>query len=309
MHRYSANTTGAIYMMLSMAGFVLNDAMMKLVFAQLGLFQAITLRGAMAFVLMFLLCWLSGGLRLSRGIGETIGQKMLILRTIGEVGGTFFFLTALQHMPIANVTAVLQVLPLTITFAAALFLGEKVGWRRYGAIAVGFVGVLFILKPGTSDFNFFAIYALIATGFITMRDLATRQMPDFVPSTFISLITAGAVLGFGLLGSLTETWVAVGPASWGLLAGAASILMCGYLFSILAMRHGEVSFVAPFRYSILLWALLIGAFVFDEIPDAWALFGAALVVGSGLFSFHRERLLARKLAISTASSAASSLSQ
>lgn len=294
----SANSRGAIFMMLSMAGFVFNDALMKLVLVDIALFQAIFVRGIFSTLLMVILCWRLGALRLRGGFAATLLDRMVLLRTLGEVGGTFFFLTALSHMPIANVTAVLQILPLTITFAAALFLGEKVGWRRYAAITVGLVGVLIIIRPGGSDFNWFAIYAVIATSFITLRDLATRQMPDHVQSLNVSLISAIAVLLMGAIGSAFAPWQPLSNTQFALLSGAAAILMVGYLCSILAMRSGEVSFIAPFRYTILLWSLFLGYFVFGDVPDNYALIGAFLVVGSGLFSFHRERLTARKARLS-----------
>ena len=183
--------------------------------------------------------------------------------------------------------------PLTITLGAALFLGETVGWRRYAAIIAGFLGVLLIVKPGTDGFNFFAIYALISTLFITMRDLVTRQMPRHIPSLLVSLVTAIVITTMGAIGSLFEPWQPVSGHHIALLVAAACILMVGYVCSILAMREGEVSFISPFRYSILIWALLIGFFVFGDVPDIWSSLGAVIIVASGLFTFYRERLVAR----------------
>lgn len=292
-------------MMGSMAGFVLNDTLMKLVLEDVSLFQAILVRGLFATAFMAALCWFMGSLSSSQTIKDNLTNKYLIWRSIGEVGGTFFFLSALFQLPIANVTAVLQILPLTITLAAALFLGETVGWKRYIAISIGFFGVLLIVKPGADGFNIFSIYALIATGFITLRDIATRQMPRNIPSTLVSLVTSVLVTLLGLVGSFFQPWVEIGALQLAYMIGAAAILMLGYICSILAMRDGEVSFVAPFRYSILIWALLLGYFVFGDVPDWISVIGAVLIVGSGLFSFYRERMLAKKAAISSASSSAS----
>lgn len=289
----SSNALGAIFMMLSMAGFVFNDTLMKLVAGELSLFQAILIRGVFACLFMTLLCAYMGVFRVEGGVFGVLRHRTVLLRTIGETGGTYFFLSALFEMPIANVTAVLQILPLTITLAAALFLGETVGWRRYGAIIVGFLGVLLIVKPGTEGFNFFAIYALISTGFITMRDLVTRQMPANIPSLLVSLVTAIVITAMGAVGSLFEPWQEVNGSQVLILLGAAAILMVGYICSILAMRDGEVSFVSPFRYSILIWALLLGFFVFGDVPDTWSVIGAVVIVASGLFTFYRERLVAR----------------
>lgn len=295
---FSANTLGAIFMMLSMAGFVLNDTLMKLVAGQLSLFQAILIRGVFACFFMALLCQVLGAFRVKDGILNALSHHTVWLRTIGEAGGTFFFLSALFQMPITNVTAVLQILPLTITLAAALFLGEKVGWKRYGAIIAGFLGVLLIVKPGTEGFNFYAIYAVIATLFITMRDLVTRKMPKSIPSMLVSLVTAITITLMGAIGSLFEPWTP--PTNYQILVlfFAAAILMVGYIFSILAMREGEVSFIAPFRYSILIWALVLGYLVFGDVPDTITMIGAVIVVASGLFTFYRERFVARNSATS-----------
>jgi drug/metabolite transporter (DMT)-like permease len=290
----SSNALGAIFMTLSMAGFVFNDTLMKLVAHELSLFQAILIRGVFACLFMTVLCFYMGVFKVERGVIRTLRHPTVLLRTIGEAGGTYFFLSALFEMPIANVTAVLQILPLTITLAAALFLGEAVGWRRYGAIIAGFLGVLLIVKPGTEGFNFFAIYAVISTLFITMRDLVTRKMPSNIPSLLVSLVTAIVITLMGVIGSLFEPWHPVNGSQIAILFGAAAILMFGYIFSILAMRDGEVSFVSPFRYSILIWALLLGFFVFGDVPDGWSMLGAVIIVASGLFTFYRERLVARK---------------
>ncbi len=277
-------------MMLSMAGYVLNDMFMKLVFPDVGLFQAIFIRGLFATTFMALLAWRMNVIRPPQGAWKTASQPPILWRTLSEIGATVFFLTALFNMDIANVTAVLQLLPLTITLGAALILGETVGWRRYGAILTGFLGVLLIVRPGTEGFNIFSLSALAATVCVTARDLITRKLPKDTPSVFVSLLTAGAITLMGAIGSLFTPWSSVTSTSLLYLSAAALILMAGYIFSILAMREGEVSFIPPFRYSILIWALVIGYFVFDELPDSLALTGALIVVCSGLFTFYRERV-------------------
>ena len=146
----SENARGALYMMVAMAGFVCNDTMMKLASAELTLFQAVFLRGLMASALMAALAVARG--ELMHRVAP-VDRRTLALRAVGEIGGTICFLTALFNMPIANATAILQAMPLAVTLAAALFLGERVGWRRYGAICAGFVGVLIIVRPGTDGFN------------------------------------------------------------------------------------------------------------------------------------------------------------
>ena len=127
-----------------------------------------------------------------------------------------------------------------------------------------------------------------------MRDLVTRKMPANIPSLLVSLVTAIVITAMGAVGSLFEPWQEVNGSQVLILLGAAAILMVGYICSILAMRDGEVSFVSPFRYSILIWALLLGFFVFGDVPDGWSMLGAVIIVASGLFTFYRERLVAKK---------------
>jgi len=219
---------------------------------------------------------------------------LMALRTAAEVGAAYFFLTALFNMPIANVTAILQALPLTITLAAALFFREPVGWRRMLAILVGFSGVLLIVRPGAEDFDFYALYALMAVLCVTVRDLATRRLSRETPSMFVTLLTSTATMTiFGLL-SLGVTWAPIGSREISLVGTASLFIIGGYLFSIMVMRVGEISFVAPFRYTGLLWAMLLGWVAFGEWPESLTLVGAAVVVGSGLFTLYRETKLGRK---------------
>lgn len=283
-------------MAVAMAGFVLNDTMMKLVFGNLEVFQAIFLRGLLLSLLLALLALPRGQLLHRPSPGDL---RALSLRVVGEIGSAICFLTALYHMPIANVTAIIQVIPLALTLAAALFFGEQVGWRRYSAIAVGFAGVMIIVRPGAEGFDAYALWAVVAVGFMVLRDLATRRFSPAIPSLYVALVTAVLTAAFAGLASLTEPWPAPAPRDLGLLMASASFLVFGYLFSIKAMRVGEVAFVSPFRYTILIWAIVLGIVVFGDIPDRWTLIGAAIVVATGIYTFYRERKLMRAVALGT----------
>lgn len=287
MRNLSDNVRGALFMSISMAGFALNDALIKLISAELDLFQIIFLRGIFVSLMMGLLLRQRGGLfympsRRDAGI--------MTLRAAGEIGGTLCFLTALFNMPIANATAILQALPLAVTLAAALFLGEKVGWRRYTAITLGFSGVLIIVRPGSEGFNAYALWVVAAVGFIVLRDLSTRRLSSGIPSAYVALSSSIAITAVGGLLSLTVPWQPVSAGALALLAGAAGFLFFGYLFAVMTMRVGEVSFVSPFRYSVLIWAIVLGLVFFGEVPDGWTLLGSLIVVGMGIYSFYRERL-------------------
>jgi drug/metabolite transporter (DMT)-like permease len=287
------NIRGAVFMSVAMAGFVLNDTMMKLVFARLDLFQAIFLRGLLLALLLGLLALPRRELlhRPSRG-----DRRILSLRVVGEIGSAICFLTALYHMPIANATAIIQVIPLAITLAAAMFFGEKVGWRRYSAIAVGFAGVMIIVRPGAEGFNAYAVWAVVAVGFMVLRDLSTRRLSSAIPSLYVAFVTAILTGTFAGAVALTREWQPLAPRDLGLLTASAGFLVFGYLFSIKAMRVGEVAFVSPFRYTILIWAIVLGILVFGDIPDGWTLTGAAVVVATGIYTFYRERKLLRAVA-------------
>ncbi len=280
------NTRGAGLMMIAMAAYTFNDTAMKSLAGDIPMFQAIFLRGALTTVWLFLLGRLIGGVRfnLSRK-----NWRMIALRTFCEAAATYFFLTSLFHSPIANVTAILQSLPLTVALAAALFLREPLGWRRIIAILVGLAGVLLIVRPGGDGFNAWSIYALIAVGFVTIRDLTVRKMSSDVPSLTVALVTAGAITVAGGLASVQTGWVSVDFRSGSLILTASLFIPIGYLTSVMTMRQGDIGFIAPFRYTGILWALLLGWFVFGEWPDNLTLIGAGVVVAMGMFTLYRER--------------------
>lgn len=286
----SENARGALYMTTAMAGFGLNDGLMKLAFGSLPVAQSIALRGVVASLILLLVAWRSGALRY-RPTGRE--ASVIVLRTIGEVGATASFLVALAHMPIAEATAVLQAAPLAVTMAAALFLGEKVGVRRWSAIVVGFAGVLIMVRPGSEAFSPWALLPLVTILFVTLRDIVTRRMSAATPTVFASTITAVTITTLALVAMPFEGVAPATPLTLAALAGAAGFIVFGYFFSISAMRVGDVSFVSPFRYTVLIWAIVIGLILFHEVPDAPTIVGAIIVVGAGLYTLWREQVVGR----------------
>jgi len=290
-HSSDENFRGAAFMALSMAGFVCNDAAIKWISGELTLFQILFLRGLFTIVLVGGLAQFRGELAYRPSPREV---KILALRVIGEVGAAFCFLTALFSMPLANAWAIMQAMPLTVTFGAAVFMGEKVGWRRYCAILIGFLGVMVIVRPGMEGFNSFALWAVAAVGLASIRDLATRGLPRKVPSLYITLATGIAItVAAGVCLPFTE-WHPVEAGHLGFLAGAACLLTVGYLFGVMSMRQGEIGFVQPFRYTIVIWSTGVGYLVFGDLPDFWTMVGTGIVVGMGFYTFHREQLMARR---------------
>lgn len=282
------NLRGAIFMTVSMAAFVFGDACMKTVAGIMPLWQAVALRGIFTCGGLAVLGHLTGGLRLVLPWPET---RLIGLRTLFEVGATVTFFLALVNMPFANLSAVMQSMPLALTLGATLLFREPLGWRRMTAIVVGFVGVLVIIRPGTDGFDGWSLMALLSVAFVVGRDLSTRRLPARVPSVTVAFWSAAAVSMLGLVLSLREPWQPVTPQAVALIMAAATFVVAGYLFVIKVMRVGDVSFTSPFRYTSLVWAVVLGALIFGEMPDGWSILGALIVVGSGLFTLYRERQL------------------
>ncbi len=282
------NMRGALLMTVAMAAFTMNDAFMKGLSDELPLFQSIFLRGLIVVPLMVVLCLLMGQFRFSFSRRD---WRLMLIRTGAEMGGAYLFITALFNMPIANVSAILQSLPLTVSLVAALVFREPLGWRRFTAILVGFAGVMLIVRPGGSDFNVYSLYALAAVAMVTVRDLAARRMSAEVPSTIVALVAAVGVMLMAGVGLAIEEWQPVTGQAWIQLTGAGVLIIGGYIFSVSSMRVGELGFVAPFRYTGLLVAIILGMVVFGEFPKPLTILGAAIVVMTGLFTLYRERIL------------------
>lgn len=281
---------GALFMVISMAAFTVNDSITKLVASSFNMGQVMLVRGLFATILVVAIAWHQNALRPL----STAFEPALITRVLCEALATTFFLIALAHLPLANVSAVLQALPLAVTMGAALYFGEQVGWRRWLAIATGFAGVLIVVRPGFSGFNAYALLALASVACCAVRDLATKSIPNEIPSLFISVATSVAV-------TMTGAFLVVPLGGWStpsagdltLLASAAVLLVIGYQFIIKAMREGSISFIAPFRYTALLWSLALGYAIFGDIPDTAMAVGATVVVGSGLYTLYREQIVGR----------------
>ena len=287
----SDNMKGAVFMMVSMAAFVVNDSLMKSLSGEIPLFQAIFLRGVFATLLVSALAARAGVIRWSAL--APVDRPVAFIRVCAEIGVTSCFLQALFNMPIANATAILQALPLAITLGGAIFLGEPVGWRRYLAIIAGFTGVLIIVRPGAEGFNAYSIWALGAVVFVVLRDLSTRRLSAHVPSVFAAFLASAAITVTGAVLSPTMAWQPVGTDEIVMLGAAALFLICGYLSGVMTMRVGEISVISPFRYSILIWAIILGIAVFGDVPDGWTLLGSAVVVLTGIYTFYRERKVRR----------------
>lgn len=285
------NLRGILLMVAAMGGFAIEDMFIKWAAAGLPTGQILLMLGVFGTPVFAAMARAEGG----RFFSRDFLHPALLWRNFGEMAGTFGFITALALTPLTTATAIFQAGPLAVTLGAALFLGEKVGWRRWTAILVGFAGVMIIIGPGLEGFQLASLWSVLAVAGLSIRDVATRRIPERITTAQVSAwgFVAVAVLGAMML-------AVTGGARWpsgaqaGYIGGALVFGIAAYWAITQAMRRGEVSVVTPFRYSRLVYAMVIGMVVFGERPDLWTLAGSALIIGSGLYSFARERLRARR---------------
>lgn len=279
------NRRGIRLMVAAMACFIVNDTLVKFASQSLPAGQIIFLRGLMATALV---------LAVLRATGVPLVPRRLAGRWVATRAGldalaTLTYLVSLFNLPIANATAINMATPLFITVVAVLWLRHRVGPRQWLAIAAGLAGVLLVIQPRADGFNAYAWLCLCATVLNALRDVVTLRIPRDVPSIVVTLATSVAVTALAGAVSLLQGWA---PLHWNelaLLAAAAVFLAGGYQLIIRATRAGDLSVVAPFRYSGLLMAVLIGWVVWGDVPNALAWAGIALVLGAGLYLLQSER--------------------
>ena len=267
-----------------MTFFIANDALVKQVSATLPGFQLIFIRGLMATGLIAIMAQAMGHLKNWR----LMLNRMLWVRGVIDAVASMTFLTALFHLPLGNATAINLASPLFITAFAIYYFKERVTFQRGAFILLGFSGVLMVVQPASDGFNVYSVICVVATLLHAMRDTLTRVISLRIPVLLITLSTAIAVsIGSGVA-TMTQTWAPVTDANLLMLLGASVFLSLAYYFLIVAMRSGEMSLVAPFRYSGLLFALLIGYVVWEELPNLMAWLGILLLVVSGLMILREE---------------------
>ena len=282
----SDNFRGAVIMTICMGAFVLNDAFVRLAGNTVPLAQILFLRGLLTTVVLMAFAFYLG---IFQSVLQTGDKWLIFFRSVIEGLTAYFFLTAVMNMPFANVTAILQILPMTVTLAAAFMFKERVGAFRISLILIGFIGVTLIINPAKEGFNLYAGYALIAVALITMRDLITRKLSIDIHTL---LPTVSASLGVFLFSTILMINTPFQPLSLynsSFIGLAALFIIFGYYTAVLVMRSGEISFISPFRYSAIIFALLIGVVFFNEWPNASALLGILLVTASGGILLYRNQ--------------------
>jgi drug/metabolite transporter (DMT)-like permease len=277
-----------------MGFFALEDAVIKRASAELPVGQILIMLGAAGFLVLAVIARARGVAILTR----RLATPAVLIRNFAELFGTIGFVTALSLIPISTASVILQASPLLVTMGAALVLGERVGWRRWTAIVVGLAGVIVILRPGMAGFDANALWAVLGVIGLSLRDLVTRRVPADVTTLQLSAWAFAAVALAGLLLSLglaTATAIPTARTTVELAFGLGFGLV-GYAVLTAAVRMGDLSVVAPFRYTRIVFGLGLGALLFGERPDAPMLLGAALIVGSGLFTLFREARHSRRRA-------------
>lgn len=280
------NLRGSLLMTLSMAGFAVEDMGVKAAARSLPVGEVVALCGLIGIGFFAAVAAAQGDPPLPRAF---LGRTM-VLRSVFEVGGRLFYALALALIPLSAASAILQATPLVVVAGAALVFGEPVGWRRWTAVGLGFVGVLMILRPGVAGFDALALLAVAGMLGFAGRDLATRAAPKGLSNAQLGVagFAMFAIAGVVILGFTGEPAWPDG-AGVAFILGAAAFGILGYAALTAAMRTGEIAVVTPFRYTRLIFALLIGFVVFGERPDAMMLAGCVVIVGSGLYTLFRAR--------------------
>ena len=297
-----SNIRAIVLMTASMVLFAIDDAAIKLAgtFAE----GAAATPGEIVMIKGVLGGLVYGALMLREGVRPTASflkalttDRLIAARTFGDLIAAMAIITGLTLLPISELSAILQVQPLVITLGAALFLKETVGWRRWTAIVVGFIGVMIIIRPSGEGYGVDLIWAFLGVIGLATRDLVTRRVKvhfsTFAIVTYVAVLLIPLGLGMHLAMETEPLFDGLAPAAWAYIIGGGIFGMAGYYAITLSLRLGEISAVAPYRYTRLVAALILGFFIFGEIPDLGMILGSVLVIGAGLFTLYRERKLTK----------------
>lgn len=266
-------------MILSMAGFAIEDLFLKLSAREMPLGQVSIMMGLTGILVFAAMARAQG----DRALPAAFWSRTIAVRSAFEVSGRLFYALAIALTPVSTASAILQATPILVVLGAALIFGEKVGALRWTLILTGFLGVLIIIRPGLADFEPLTLLAVLGMAGFAGRDLATRAAPLTLTDNQLG------VVGFAMLtlsGVILTLWS--GAVIWpdargaGFLAATTVFGVLGYAALTRAMRTGQVAAVTPFRYSRLVFAMVLGVIFLGERPDAATLIGAALIVGCGL---------------------------
>lgn len=270
---------GPLFMVVATGSYLINDSFMKLATAGLPPYEVLFLRGVAAAILGLPLLFV-----LRQGPKALwMFEPRVLLRNLLETGGILSYVVALAHMPIADVVALGQITPLLVILGSSILFRERIGGLRMALISLGFIGALMVAQPTMDGISIYAVLAIANAVFCAARDLAGRRVGAEVPGMIVAMSAVVVVMiAAGTMHLATESWVAPGAHHLPLLAGAGFFLIFGHFFIFMAYRVGSAPIVAPFYYTFSVWAVISGLLVFGEFPNALAVWGILLIVGSGL---------------------------
>jgi drug/metabolite transporter (DMT)-like permease len=282
----AANMRGIAAMLFAQAIFVGSDTLIKLAGNELAASQILGVRGIMAMILMV------GFIVATTGFAEIrlALRPLVLLRSLLEATLALMFVVALPHLTLGDITTIGLTTPLIITAITPFALAEHVGWRRWSAVVIGFIGVMLVMQPGETGINPYAVLALGVAVLVAIRDLITRVIGFAVPAVFVSLVTTVAVCLIGWIASPFETWNPLSTKAVVLLVASAVLVSTANVFMVRAFRGVEVSVVSPFRYFAVVWAVIFGFIVWGDVPNALGVMGTLIIIASGLYIMHRETL-------------------
>ena len=286
------NLRGILFMTLSMGGFAVEDLFLKILSEAVPVSQILIYVGISATVLLSVISIIK---RIPVLRNDIYSNKLFIIRSFADMMGAVLIVTSISLMPLSTVSSILQALPLFITFGAVLIFKESVGWRRWSAVSFGFIGVILILKPGLSSFHPSSLIVLLAVACLALRDIVTRKISKDIHSITVSLYafiltTVGGIFSLPFFGN----FVTLKITQWFVVLTITLFGCFSYFMLVLATRKGDISVISPFRYSRLIFAIVLAILVLNERPDTLSLVGAAIIVASGYYTIWRERSLTLK---------------
>ena len=284
MASHSANYRGILAMIGACGCFSANDALTKLAAIYLPVSEIVAIRAAFTLLFAYIIIAARG----ESGSISRITNPYLMLRAFIEGFTGVLIIYALKLMPIADLTAILLAQPFMMTIVGVGLLGERPGWRGWMAVTAGFLGMLLVMKPGTGSFDQASLIALVAAVFVLCRDLLTRKIPAHIPTPVVTFATALVAVPIGLAGIAAEPWTMPALFPFLVTVGSAAFLVFAFILMVMAFRGTDVSAISPFRYSLVVFAVIFGIVLFGEIPDVISFVGMGIIVAAGVYMLHWE---------------------
>lgn len=282
----AANLRGITALLCGQGLFVSSDSIIKLAGELMPATEIMAVRGVFAVAMMGV--FVASTIEFERW--RLLFRPLVLARAALEALLAFLFVIALPHMPLPDITVIQQITPIVLTVLSAVVLREAVGWRRWLAVAIGFVGVALVIQPTGEGVNIYAISALMCAIFVAFRDLITRRLHDSIPTSVVTFGATLAVCLAGFAGAPLQEWQPLSLYGVGLLVASAVLVSTANMFVVRAFRGVDVSVVSPFRYAAVLWATLLGFVIWGHVPNALAVAGTIVIVATGLYTMHREAL-------------------